>query len=291
MNSKPPSEVAELAFEIGNIKIGKRQLMTVLVAITGCVVTYSLNHGVVRLMGQSYPLPLKLGAVIASALIGLIGGFVFMKDAAVNHSASFAGMSAAVAIATTEQSIMTGVVVGIVYILLENRFGGVGGKLGTIGMTSTLIVATILWPFNPYSYCNFSAWSNLTLTLVIASILTGAVGSALTLFVREQVVLKTFGRNDSVIGSSLVGLLGGLLLPYIPVIGSALSLVLYEGSFVGMTSRKRLAGYKEFLISGALCGLLFAVLYGLFPGCGGKLGFMAFSSVLIYQYGLSKIFS
>lgn len=288
---KSPAEVAEVAFEIGNIKVVKRQLVTVLIAITGCLVTYSLNHGVVRLLGQSYYLPLKLGAVVASALIGLIGGFVFMNDAAANHSASFAGMSAIVAIATTEHSIMTGVVVGILYILLENSFGGVGGKLGTIGMTSTLIVATILWPFNTYSYFNFPAWSNVTPTLVISSILTGAVGSALTLFVREQVVQKTYGRNDSVIGSTLVGLLGGLLLPYIPVIGSNLSLVLYEGSFVGMSSRKRLAGYKEFLISGALCGLLFVVLCVVFPGVGGKLGFMAFSSVLLYQYGLNKIFS
>lgn len=271
------------------MKIDKKQFLTVLVAIIGCVVTFSLNCGAIKMNGQIYYLPLKLGPVVASALIGLIGGFVFKSHAAVNHSASFAGMSAMIAIATTEQSIMVGVVVGIVYILLEKMFGGVGGKLGTIGMISTLIVATILQPFTSYSYCNFAAWTAVTPTIVIASIVTGALGSAVTLAVREQVVLKTYKSNDAVIGSTTVGLIGGLLLPYIPTVGSMLSLVLYEGSFAGMSSRKRLPGYPAFLTAGALAGALFVAIYGLFPGCGGKLGFMAFSSVLIYHYGLFRL--
>lgn len=271
------------------MKIDKKQFLTVIVAIIGCAVTFSLNHGAIKINGEIYYLPLTLGAVVASALIGLIGGFVFKSHAAVNHSASFAGMSAMIAIATTEQSIMVGAVVGVTYIFLEKRFGGVGGKLGTIGMISTLIVATILQPFNSYSHLNFGAWTAVTPTLVIASIVTGALGSAMTLAVREQIVLKTFKSNDAVIGSATVGLIGGLLLPYIPTVGSALSLVLYEGSFAGMSSRKRLSGYPAFLIAGALAGALFIAICGLFPGCGGKLGFMAFSSVLIYQYGLSRL--
>jgi len=268
---------------------GKKQFLTVLVAIIGCVITFSLNHGAIKLNGQIYYLPLRLGAVVASALIGLIGGIVFRSHAAVNHSASFAGMSALIAIATIEQTIIVGVVVGIIYLLLEKIFGGVGGKLGTIGMISTLIVATILQPLTPYSYCNFTAWTVVTPTLVIASIVTGALGSAATLYVREHVVLKIYKSNDAVIGSATVGLIGGLLLPYIPIVGSVLPLILYEGSFAGMSSRKRLPGYPAFIIAGALAGAIFIVLYGLFPGCGGKLGFMAFSSVLIYQYGISKL--
>ncbi|UCE28974.1 MAG: hypothetical protein JSV85_06865 [Candidatus Bathyarchaeota archaeon] len=271
------------------MKIDKEQFLTVLIAVFGCVVTFSLNHGAIKINGEIYYLPLKLGAVAASALIGLIGGFLFRVHAAVNHSASFAGMSAMIAIATTEQSIMVGVVVGIVYIFLKKMFGGVGGKLGTIGMISTLIVATILLPFNSYSHCDFAAWTAVTPTLVIASIVTGALGSVVTLAVREQIVLKTFKSNDAVIGSAAVGLIGSLLLPYIPAVGSALSLVLYEGSFAGMSSRKRLSGYPAFLTAGALAGAFFAAIFGLFPGCGGKLGFMAFSSVLIYQYGLSRL--
>ena len=271
------------------MKINKKHFLIVLVAIIGCVVTFSLNHGAININGQIYYLPLKLGPVVASGLIGLIGGFVFKNHAAVNHSATFAGMGAMIAIATTEQSIMVGIIVGMLYMLLEKRFGGVGGKLGTIGMLSTLIVATVLQLFNQYSYCNFAAWTAVTPTLVVASIVTGALGSAVTLAVREQVVLKTYKSNDAVIGSAAVGLIGGLLLPYIPTVGSTLSLVLYEGSFVGMSSRKRLPGYPAFLIAGALAGVLFVAIYGLFPGCGGKLGFMAFASVLIYQYGLSKL--
>jgi len=268
---------------------GKKQFLTVFVAIIGCVITFSLNHGAIKLNGQIYYLPLSLDAVVASALIGLIGGIVFRSHAAVNHSASFAGMSALIAIATIEQTIMVGVVVGIIYLLLEKMFGGVGGKLGTIGMLSTLIVATLLQSLNPYSYCNFTAWTVVTPTLVIASIVTGALGSAATLAVREQLVLKIYKSNDAVIGSATVGLIGGLFLPYIPIVGSVLPLVLYEGSFTGMSSRKRLPGYPAFIIAGALAGAIFIVLYGLFPGCGGKLGFMAFSSVLIYQYGISKL--
>ena len=254
----------------------------VLVAIVGCAVTLLLNHGSVNLNGHRVSLPLKLGPVVASSLVGLIGGFL-LKKAAVNHSASFAGMSSMIAIATLEESIMVGAVVGIVYILLQRMFAGVGGKLGTIAMVSTLIIATVLWPFKPYSYINLPAWTSVTPTLTIACIFTGGLGSLLTILLREKAVLKVYKSSDAVIGSTLAGLIGGFLLPQIPTIGRTLSLVFYEGSFAGMSSRKRLPGYAAFFIAGALSGALFILLYGLFPGCGGKLGFMAFSSVLIFQ--------
>jgi len=235
----------------------KKDINIVLITIVGCVVTFFLNHGSIKLNGQTYFLPLKLGAVVASALVGLIGGFSLRNNAAANHSASFAGMSSMIAIATLEESMMVGVVVGIVYVLLEKMFGGVGGKLGTIGMVSTLTVATILWPFKLYSYCNFAAWTVVTPTLIFGCIFIGALGSILTIALREKVVLKVYKSNDAVIGSTLAGLIGGFLLPYIPTIGSTLSLVFYEGSFVGMSSRKRLPRYTAFLVAGALSGGLF----------------------------------
>ena len=162
-------------------------------------------------------------------------------------------------------------------------FAGVGGKLGTVAMVSTPMIATLLWPFKPYSYLNLSAWTSITPTLTIACTFTGGLGSLLTILLREKVVLRVYKFNDAVIGSTLGGLIGGFLLPQIPTIGHTLSLVFYEGSFAGMSSRKRLPKYVMFFIVGALSGVLFILLYGFFPGCGGKLGFIAFSSVLIFQ--------
>jgi len=222
-----------------------------LVSILGCTLTLLLSQ--------------YTGVVIASALIGLIGGLTLKEYATLNYAASFAGMSS-ISVVSLVYSPILGLLVFIVWLLLEGRLEGVGGKLGTIaliaGVTFSLLTANI----------NFvSSWNEVNITNIILWVITGIIGTTLTLVIREEI------NKNAVIASALVGLIGGILL------SQQLALVLFSASFAGMSSKKRMKGYKEFIISGVWVGIIFTALYGLLPGIGGKLGFIGFLSVLITE--------
>lgn len=86
--------------------------------------------------------------------------------------------------------------------------------------------------------------------------------------------LITFFLNHStelgsVVASTLVGLVGAIILPKheIPI---------YCGSFVGMSAMNILGSLPAVLLSSAIAGLLLAGTQGLYTGFGGKLGACAF---------------
>jgi hypothetical protein len=105
-------------------------------SITAAVVTYILNTKA------------KLGPVIASALIGLIGGMVlpiFTQELAHTYAiiiigASFIGMSSPLRFKSVLPIAFAGVLYGLIFIYNAPYFGGAGGKLGTIALTSVLSV-------------------------------------------------------------------------------------------------------------------------------------------------------
>lgn len=72
-----------------------------------------------------------------------------------------------------------------------------------------------------------------------------------------------------VVGSALVGLLAGLLCPW-------LGAPAYCGSFVGMAAPAVLPGYAAVIAAGAVAGLVYVAAAGAFDGFGGKLGTTAF---------------
>ena len=133
-----------------------------LVSIIGCTSTLILSQ--------------YTSAVIASAIIGLIGGLILKEYQGINYAASFAGMSSL--------SAWTGPILGalvfIVWLLLEDHFKGVGGKLGTIALISGII------------YCLFTGNTNLVSNWDNINILTwmiiGAIGTTFTLGVRKEII-------------------------------------------------------------------------------------------------------
>ncbi|MFW5838747.1 MAG: hypothetical protein ACOCU1_02290 [Bacillota bacterium] len=105
-------------------------------SIAAAVLTYLLN------------IRFKLGPVIASALIGFIGGMILPLltrefahlYAVIIIGASFIGMSSKMRFKNVFPIAFAGVLYGLIFIYNAPYFGGAGGKLGTIALTSVLSI-------------------------------------------------------------------------------------------------------------------------------------------------------
>lgn len=104
-------------------------------------------------------------------------------------------------------------------------------------------------------------------------------------------LLQKAGLN-AVIASCIVGLIGALI-GYLAN-NEDFSMVIFAGSFVGMTTAS-FVSLPIILIAGLTCGGFFLLSAPLFDGYGGKLGALAFISVLavflIFTWFDSKITS
>ncbi len=81
-----------------------------------------------------------------------------------------------------------------------------------------------------------------------------------------------------VIASCIVGLVGAMI--GFGLKNEDLSMVIFAGSFVGMTTVS-IASFPIIIIAGLACGLLYWLSLPLFDGVGGKLGALAFISISI----------
>ncbi|WP_323675280.1 hypothetical protein [Halorubellus sp. PRR65] len=90
-----------------------------------------------------------LGPVVASALVGVVGGVVLPavvvdggeRLAAVAFCASFVGMSSRERLGSVRSVALAGAVCGVVFVVVAPAFAGAGGKLGTTAFVSCLAVA------------------------------------------------------------------------------------------------------------------------------------------------------
>jgi len=113
-------------------------------------------------------------------------------------------------------------------------------------------------------------YMNQTLILMIG----GIGGSVLTFLIQRYGV-------SVVVASCIVGLIGALCghlfsLPH-------LSLVIFAGSFAGMTSAS-LASIPIVVFAGALTAIIYQLSLNIFAGMGGRLGFIAFVSTVVAVY-------
>lgn len=115
--------------------------------------------------------------------------------------------------------------------------------------------------------------------ITILLILIGGIFGAIGAFQLQKMGL------DPVVSSCIIGLVGYLVGYFTN--NEDLALVIFAGSFVGMTAVS-IATVPMMLVAGILCGLLFIVTEPIFGGYGGKLGAIAFVSVgvvlLIFQF-------
>jgi hypothetical protein len=111
----------------------------------------------------------------------------------------------------------------------------------------------------------------LTTLLIILGGCLGALGTF---------QLQKFGLSP-VLASCLTGLLGALI--GYGLKNEDLSMVIFAGSFVGMTAVS-IASLPIILIAGLACGILYWLSLPIFDGYGGKLGALAFISVSIVLF-------
>ena len=86
--------------------------------------------------------------------------------------------------------------------------------------------------------------------------------------------------HGPVLASGFVGLLGGLILPIVPEIGGTLAVVAICASFAGMSSKARCTGIWVLFVAGLFIGVIFIYSAPVFGGAGGKLGTIAFGSIM-----------
>jgi hypothetical protein len=273
-------------------------------AIIGVLATWALND------------KLGLDAVLASAAVALAGGILTKKYHGLVMAGSFAGMSSIICIPTWYFAALVGCVVFILWVLLEKKFAGVGGKFGMIGCISTFLSQAIIIPVGMalglkthslgtmfFSVAAWNLWFTgpLAINIPLCIILT-AIGAILCVWIRDHVVTPFLKEDNPVIASAVTGLIGYILFwglfatlnigaipvspKMTPFIGAQLGAFIYMGSFAGMASKKRVSikgksNIVTFGLVGALTGTFFLFMRFVLP-YGGVYGLTAFLAVLVF---------
>jgi len=210
---------------------------------------------------------MQLGAVVAAALVGVLAGVLLPAYGVPIYCGSFVGMASPKILNQTE-IILAAAVAGVIYVLAQDVFNGFGGKLGTIACGACCLSAVLLGhPLLTGSVPGWDVGSRLILTSVVAAVLAYYVNVRM--------------GKGAVLGSAIVGLAGGLVLPALfPEIGGSLATVCICASFAGMSSKARISNEVAMAVAGVIVGLVFMFSSPYMGGAGGKLGTTAFGSVI-----------
>ncbi len=246
------SEAQGLSKAKAEALFSQKNLITFAAVVVGALVSYTLN------------LNLKLGAVLAASIVGVVGGFLVKDYAAPLYAGSFVGMSAKALLAGHGQAAIAAVIAGIVYVLTLAVFGGFGGKLGTIAVTGSVLAGLIL--AGKFSHPAVPAWSVGWQLLVVS--LVAAVAAF---------YLNNNLKQGPVIGSAAVGLAAGLIGKAVPSFGPLATMAICA-SFLGMSNTKRFPSILPLGVAGLVVGLAYMFSAPFIGGAGGKLGCISFGS-------------
>jgi hypothetical protein len=204
---------------------------------------------------------LGLGSVVASALIGLLAGLLTPRVDAAAYCGSFVGMASAQVFPAVEYLFLAGGVSAVAYVAAKGTFAGVGGKLGTLALFGCVTTVAL-------TGAEFAAGEALPPTAAASLVPVAALAAVATVVVSQRF------DHGAVVGSALVGLVAGLLLPEFG--SETLAVVAFCATFVGMSAPDRLRHEGYVALAGALSGLVFIAVATAFAGAGGKLGTIAF---------------
>jgi hypothetical protein len=218
----------------------------------------------------------KLGAVVGASLVGIVAHFVVPKYAVPVYCGAFVGMTSNALLFTRSEVAIASVIAGIIFVLSSYVFGGFGGKLGTIAFISTIITSLILGR----EFIVAPIFETKTILLII---LVALIATPLTYY------FNVIRGHGAVLASAFVGLLGGLILPIIPEVGGTLAVVAICASFAGMSNKARCPHIWMLVVAGLFIGIIFVYSTPIFGGAGGKLGTIAFGSVMAI-YGFMSLF-
>lgn len=207
-----------------------------------------------------------LGPVVAAALVGVVAGLGLPDLDTAAYCGSFVGMASPAVFTSVGPVALAGLIAGIAFVAASGTFTGFGGKLGTLALFGCLTAGFLTGVHSDVA--PVPHWGDILLTVPVA--VAGAISTG--------VLSVRWGLGD-VLGSALVGLVAGLLLPVVlPGVGGRAATVAFCASFVGMSSTDRLEGVVDVGLAGALCGIVFVAVAPAFVGAGGKLGTTAFVS-------------
>ena len=234
-----------------------QDLTNILAVVFGGMLCYMLSND------------LALGAVVASGLVGVVAALVLARYGVPIFCGSFVGMACATVLTTHFHILLASTIAGVLFVMTKYTFNGLGGKLGTIAFLGCLTAA--LLTKSPLAEAAVPDWS-IGSYLVVYSVL----GALITY------ILNIRFKHSAVLSSGIVGLIAGLILPVIhPENGTSYAVMAFCASFAGMSSRHRVKNEFVVIFIGVLCALIFIFSSPYFGGAGGKLGTIAFSSVII----------
>ena len=209
-----------------------------------------------------------IGAVVASALVGLCAQLVTETYGAPAYCGSFVGMATPAGGAELGAVTAAGGVAAVVFVAAKRAFNGFGGKLGTTAFVGCLAVAVV-------SGLSPGSGSVPEAGLAAALVVAGAVAAVATLVVSVRL------GHGPVVGSAVVGLVAGVVCPPLFAAGDAIAAVAFCASFAGMATPERIPGIGSMLLAGAVSGIVFVGAVPYFVGFGGKLGTIAFVACLV----------
>ena len=239
------------------------QVVSVFIAGT---ITYGMSHDI------------GLGPVISTSVVALLAYMIAPKYSVAAYCGSFVGMTSNLLLYNYQEVALASFIAGIVFFLTSDVFNGFGGKLGTIALLSTAMTCQSLnRDFLTNSIADFRTNLWIIMVATFAAILT--------------YYFNIHRKQGPVLASAVVGIIGAMILPPLfPEIGNTLAVVAICASFTGMTNIDRCGVFWNILITGILTGILFVYSTPLLGGAGGKLGTIAFGSILS-TYGYRKLFN
>lgn len=215
------------------------------------------------------------GAIIAASLVGILGYGFISKFSIQLYTGAFVGMVSPDVYHDFYHIVMISLIAGFIFAFSSNVFEGIGGKLGAIAFSSW----TLLYYICDIRLLSNSYQNNMRYELFLITFL----GFSITYF------LSKILNNDVVFSSSIVSLIGALIMPeIISNYTNDYTLLLMASTFAGMSSKEKINNVFEVILISIALPILFIYSYSHFGGGGGKLGTIAFGAVLA-SYGIKNI--
>jgi hypothetical protein len=241
------------------LQLKQKDLFIILFCVIGAVLAYVIN------------VYIGLGAIIASAMIGLLGAILIPNYAVSIYCGSFVGMVSPLVLHDFYHVLLAALMAGFILMLSEDVYKGYGGKLGATAFIPWVILTVS-------NNVQLTTLHSLSITLMLDILFFSTLAAFSTYVIVQRL------KHDVVTASSLVSLVAGLILPAVfPTNGTTFAAVAMSASFAGMSSKKIIKNEIQMLIVSLLLGIMFVYSYSQFGGTGGKLGTLAFASVITYK--------
>lgn len=249
--------ITNLALEkVQGVSFTQGDFLNFIALIVGALMSYTLSVN------------FELGAVVGSALVGILVALFLPKFGVPTYCGAFVGMTSAALLPNQAYVLLAAVIAGAIFVASKLVFNGFGGKLGTIAWTGAVAAALLTGQ-----------------ELLTGSLPDGNVGAMILIYavigaVLTRVISIRF-KHGPVMGSAIVALAAGLLLPVIhPEAGMQLAVMVTCATYAGMSSAERIPNEGYMAIAGLIAGLIFIFSQPFIQGAGGKLGTTAFGSVI-----------